>query len=303
MIRWCSYCQRFMGESEPLQDHSLTHGICATCSGVFKSKKMTSERIAISQKIAGFYSSMRSSALAGIRFSIDDAISEGRKLGINDLDLCLGMLQPILYEIGEMWKNGQVTVAMENQFTLISEQLIEKLRTHVPTESRSQKSPSPFFPDGDSAAKFPVGAGDAFAVKEQKKEESVDFLLVCAYGNYHSVGVKIIDLAMKELGLTTKSFTPGLPNTDILALVNKFNPKLLGISVSLSEQIPNILALHGLLQSHSGAAAPTMLVGGQGIFGCESHFAAFPSILVAAADVFALKTMVQDEFIRIKKSA
>lgn len=31
MIRWCSYCQKFLGERAPFDDPSFTHGICERC--------------------------------------------------------------------------------------------------------------------------------------------------------------------------------------------------------------------------------------------------------------------------------
>src|SRR4051794_22278080 len=31
MVRWCSFCQSFMGESPPYSDFSWTDGICVAC--------------------------------------------------------------------------------------------------------------------------------------------------------------------------------------------------------------------------------------------------------------------------------
>ena len=31
MLEWCSYCQRFMGESAPYENFAITHGCCAKC--------------------------------------------------------------------------------------------------------------------------------------------------------------------------------------------------------------------------------------------------------------------------------
>ena len=31
MIRKCAWCQSYMGEKEPLNDQSVTHGICKSC--------------------------------------------------------------------------------------------------------------------------------------------------------------------------------------------------------------------------------------------------------------------------------
>jgi hypothetical protein len=32
MIRWCSYCQAFIGEAPPFDSIVVTHGICRACS-------------------------------------------------------------------------------------------------------------------------------------------------------------------------------------------------------------------------------------------------------------------------------
>lgn len=32
MIRWCSWCNTKIGEKEPLEDKSITYGICDSCA-------------------------------------------------------------------------------------------------------------------------------------------------------------------------------------------------------------------------------------------------------------------------------
>lgn len=39
MIRWCCYCLSYIGEKEPLEDKSLTHGICEKCLEVELNKR------------------------------------------------------------------------------------------------------------------------------------------------------------------------------------------------------------------------------------------------------------------------
>ena len=31
MLKWCSYCQHFMGEIPPHDDFGITHGLCLDC--------------------------------------------------------------------------------------------------------------------------------------------------------------------------------------------------------------------------------------------------------------------------------
>ena len=40
MIRWCAYCQKYIGEVEPFDRFEISHGICRRCvaSGLFTEK-------------------------------------------------------------------------------------------------------------------------------------------------------------------------------------------------------------------------------------------------------------------------
>ena len=45
MLRWCSYCQKYLGETAPLEDYRVSHGICQACEAVLE----------INCKVAGSY--------------------------------------------------------------------------------------------------------------------------------------------------------------------------------------------------------------------------------------------------------
>jgi methanogenic corrinoid protein MtbC1 len=140
-----------------------------------------------------------------------------------------------LYEIGQLWKNGQLTVAQEHLFAEFAEQVIHRFK--------ERSLPMPNFP----------------------QVKNVDVLLVCAEGNYHTLGVQIIDLARSELGLKTKTITPGLPNQDILWSIDRFQPRLLGISIAEQEQKGAGLEIVKLIQEDPSRVDMKILVGGSGI--------------------------------------
>lgn len=45
MKRICMYCEKYMGDKEPLADTSETHGICPLCMNVFMLKEQVKDNI------------------------------------------------------------------------------------------------------------------------------------------------------------------------------------------------------------------------------------------------------------------
>jgi len=270
MIRWCSYCQSFLGEIHPFDDFSATHTICDQCKS--KGRNYIESKVNSARLIADFYNGLREAAAAGRSLSIDDILAAGARLGIKDIDLCVGVIQPILHEIGVLWKNGQVTIAQEHLFTELSEQVIKRMKDRIIPPSSLQS-------------------------------EEIDVLLVCADGNYHTLGVHMIDMAIRELNLKSKVFTPGLPNREILLLLNQFRPTILGISLSLNSQVPQVMALAESVQSDYSHLGVKILVGGGEIRTHGSQFKNHPFVIVAPNDIVSLKKLVSTEVKRKHRAA
>ena len=47
------------------------------------------------------------------------------------VDILIGMIAPMLYEVGEEWKRGALSVDAEHRFTAFSEQVIGLLKSKV----------------------------------------------------------------------------------------------------------------------------------------------------------------------------
>ena len=43
MVRICCYCQKIMGEKEPLENKSITHGICPDCNRKLEEQEKLNE--------------------------------------------------------------------------------------------------------------------------------------------------------------------------------------------------------------------------------------------------------------------
>jgi methanogenic corrinoid protein MtbC1 len=230
MIRWCAYCQSYMGEAEPLDRYAMTHGICKKCgdSDVVENP-VSAQRL---QPLVEFFSSLREKARAGLVASTADLPRAAFRLGIQPQDLLIGMVQPALYEIGELWARGEVTIAAEHKFSAFADSLVGALYAHYPELDLRRQAPSP------------------------------DILLVNAEGNYHTLGIKFLETSLLAAGLKTYTVLPGLPSGEIMALVKALKPGTVGLSVSMQSQGPAAAAVAQSLLELPLPDRPGLLVGG-----------------------------------------
>jgi hypothetical protein len=63
MIRWCAYCQRFLGEFEPYDSLDTSHGICPSC--VTKGVIANDDDLSRSAALRSFFADLRKLALSG----------------------------------------------------------------------------------------------------------------------------------------------------------------------------------------------------------------------------------------------
>jgi methanogenic corrinoid protein MtbC1 len=230
MIRWCAYCQTYLGESEPYENFSLTHGLCESCTvkGVHKD----ASEVARLRPLAVFFSQLRAEVRAGITSDPADWVRKALALGIKPADLLLGMLQPALYEIGDQWAKGEATVATEHAFSAFAEKAYAAVFAQYPELA------------GNSQAKAP------------------DILLANVDGNYHTLGIKFLEIALLAEGLKTFTVLPGLPGPEVLALVKTLAPGALGLSVSMPEHLKAAEGIAAELLKLPEGDRPLLLLGG-----------------------------------------
>jgi methanogenic corrinoid protein MtbC1 len=166
----------------------MTHGICQSCqSNASVRDPQSAER---AKPLVAAYRQMR---LALSERRMEDCLALVQRaqaeLQIRPFDLFMGVVQPLLQEIGVLWSQGKLSVAHEHQFTAFAEVLLANLLNANPSQSY-------------------MGSVDA-----------IDVVLACADGNYHSIGPRALDLALRNAGFSTKLFVPGLPAVDIVELV------------------------------------------------------------------------------------
>jgi len=57
------------------------------------------------------------------------------------IDLLIGIIAPLLYQIGEDWKHGAVTVAQEHRFTAFCEKVLELIGEVAPAGAPPAERP------------------------------------------------------------------------------------------------------------------------------------------------------------------
>jgi methanogenic corrinoid protein MtbC1 len=152
------------------------------------------------------------------------------------LDLFLGIVQPILYEVGTRWDKGELSIVQEHQFTAFFERLFHLIYTSEENENLALR---------------------------QSNQPTV--LLVNAPGNFHTLGIRIVELWLISKQISCYTVYPGIPVPDIIALVASLKPVVLGISVSLPEQFNSLFELEDKLWKTPGIHPISMIVGGYAV--------------------------------------
>jgi methanogenic corrinoid protein MtbC1 len=227
MIVWCAYCQTFQGEKAPIDAYALTHGVCASC----EARAAIDDEAAVRaiQPIVAFYARLRAQAEASAAIPARALLDEAKSLGIAPIDLLWGMLQPLLYEIGDLWSQGRVTIATEHRFSMNVETVLDAIAETLPAPAPARRG-------------------------------AVDFLLVNAEGDHHVIGVRMVDLFLRMRGRSTFLVVPGLPSREVLALAGELEPKTIGVSIALPE---HAVRVREIVDGTSGfLRRPRVIVGG-----------------------------------------
>ncbi len=220
MIYWCSYCQRFMREAPPFEDLGVSHGICDSCSSNMED---IDEQIETARHIRDFLQATTDDLLNRRLPSEDRLLAEARSLGIRDVDLLIGLLQPVLCEVGRRFVSGRISVELEHKISALTESILQALDENAAT-----------IPDRPCT------------------------LLVSAPGNTHTFGPRIFAAQEAEKGEGCDIMLAAAPE-QVLARLKTGDYRRLGISVALPsqcqaarnladrvrEQLPNIEVVMG----------------------------------------------------------
>ena len=231
MLKWCSYCQRFLGETEPYEDLCITHGICAACLPNLHT--LTDQDLERSVRLRTVQEQLRTAGLSGDLKAADHAIQNAIAQNVRAIDILLGFVAPTLYQIGEDWRKGFITVAEEHRFTSYCEQLFETLRKDVTISS-------------------PTDA------------DRVEVLIMNAPGNRHTLAIRILAAWFADKGIPARVVDSIPVIDDLIKLICESLPRFILISIALPEQHPAVFRLAERIVAMPGPH-PKILVGGNAV--------------------------------------
>lgn len=186
-----------MREAPPFEDLSVSHGICHSCSSNFEHLGEQAEKGA---RLRDFLQATAADLFNRRLPSGDRLLAESRALGIRDVDLLLGLLQPVLCEVGRRFVSGKISVEIEHKISALTESILQAL--------------------DDNTAMIPGRPST---------------LLVSAPGNTHTIGPRIFAAQEAEKGKDCDVMLAAAPD-QVLARLESGHYRRLGISVALPSQ-------------------------------------------------------------------
>jgi MerR family transcriptional regulator, light-induced transcriptional regulator len=143
------------------------------------------------------------------------------------------LLTPVMYKVGELWKEGRLDVATEHVCSSAAHTLVKIINERV--------------------SKSPVA-----------NRKALKILICTPEGEYHSLGCMVIESFLRSKGYFVSNIAPSVPSDAFISFAGKFNPDLIMISITLGE---NIDASNKLINKilESRISYPPILVGGIGI--------------------------------------
>lgn len=231
MLRWCSWCQKFMGEIPPLEDYHISHGMCPECEKSAGDNAAARDGVDRTRGIRLFFQDIHQSVRRREFPKAREIAEKAAGLGIDDTSLVFGVLQPTLHNIGLMWEAGLIDVGQEHAYTDIVGQTLELLSSRSPHAEAYRQSAKP-------------------AV-----------LLACVNGNSHSVGIRMLEYYLSINRVPSHVLAPGVPAAEIAAAAAKLRPAVIGLSIAISFQAAELENIKKALDA-CPPPAPAVYVGG-----------------------------------------
>jgi hypothetical protein len=148
------------------------------------------------------------------------------------VDILIGMIAPMLYEVGEEWKRGALSVEAEHRFTAFSEQVIGLLSSRV------------------------VGGGAPCPSRQTL------VFLMNAPGNRHHLAVRILALWLGSRGARVRIIDDETDGASLMRSIKAHRPKYLLISMALPEQRDHVVEIAHAAKALPPDVRPKVIVGG-----------------------------------------
>ncbi|KHK01678.1 cobalamin B12-binding domain-containing protein [Desulfovibrio sp. TomC] len=173
------------------------------------------------------YDSYFQSLVAGDRRACRQIILGLLETDIDIKTLYLSYFQKSLYAIGDLWAANKITVAVEHMATAITESL------------------------------FPLVYPRIFMADHCGKKAVIS----CTANEYHQIGGKMVADILELNGWDTIFLGANTPLQSLLDFIDTNQPDMVGLSLSLQDNMPNLLTAIGKIRDRHPELS--IIVGGQ----------------------------------------
>jgi methanogenic corrinoid protein MtbC1 len=230
MLRWCSYCQKFLGEIPPYDDLIFTHGVCSNCRPRVKEFDDTAiERLECLVKIQ---KELWELGKAGDVKRAIRTLEHALNRGVRPVDFLLGFVGPLLHRAGLLWEQAEIDQLAQEQVHTFCNNLIEVARKRLEICIDPTSKP--------------------------------DVVFITVPENQHTLGMQLLELWLQGEGILAKSLVKGISAEGITDVYYTYWPKVLGFSIAMKEHIPEVRAAIQKLKVQVDFL-PLILVGGHPI--------------------------------------
>lgn len=150
--------------------------------------------------------------------------------GLSLKEVYLQILQPTLYQVGDLWQQRIITVAKEHYITAAIQHIIGKLY------------------------------GILFSRKQQNR---FSMTAVCAGSELHEIGMRMVADIFELSGWDTVFLGSNIPVSQVVAQLKEHPTDLLAISATNSSHLVDVLSLISLLKAQPELKHVKVIVGGR----------------------------------------
>jgi methanogenic corrinoid protein MtbC1 len=157
---------------------------------------------------------------------VDAQLASGDSLS----DIYLGIVQPSMRDIGQLWQDNELTVAQEHVATAIAEASMSRLfeRTFVWRDNRTPK-----------------------------------ILAACAEDERHQIGLRMLCDLLELDGWETVYVGASVPIESLVQLVQKASPHAVALSATIAPHVPRVRAAIASIRAADLPRQPVIAVGGR----------------------------------------
>jgi methanogenic corrinoid protein MtbC1 len=213
-----------------------THGICVECAPKaidFEDPDFFTHAEQLSEIQRQLFKAGQSKDLGAAEHVIDQAA----KANIRSVDILFGIMAPMLYQIGEDWKKGVISVAQEHRYTSFCEKVFDSI-SFKSRESRAANVNGPRQPE---------------------------VLLMNAPGNNHTMAIRFLALWMADKGTRTRVLDVSVEGRHLISLIKDARPRALLISMALAEQSESVRGIVSCMAEVPLRIRPRVVVGGYAV--------------------------------------